>query len=410
MADVLHSETRGGTGSIATRRVRSALVVFEIALSLMLLVGAGLLVRSFAAMQRVPLGFEPRGMVSFDVLFDPRTSRDLGTREALRHQILERLRAVPGVTDAAIGMIPTAGFGGVLTLSTDPDPSGVVRSVPEFSMIFVSPNYFRVAGIRLSEGRAPDSLGALRDPDTTPTEVVVNRSLAARFWPNGNALGAHLHEGDDTHWKRGFVVVGIAEDVRVPGASRLARSAVLYPPPRFASFIVRTATPDADLVPALRKAISSVEPSPFVQTTTIGETFIRDSLAPTRFAMALFVAFAAVALVLATVGLYGVISYGVVQRTREIGVRVALGAEPAAVTRLVVANGLRLAAAGIGIGAIAAMVAGRALSGMLFGVSAADPATLLAITVLVAAIALFASYVPARRALRIDLSEALREE
>jgi putative ABC transport system permease protein len=126
--------------------------------------------------------------------------------------------------------------------------------------------------------------------------------------------------------------------------------------------------------------------------------------------MALFVAFATVALVLATVGLYGVISYGVVQRTREIGVRVALGAEPAAVTWLVVGNGLRLAVAGVGLGTIAAIGAGRVLSGMLFGVSAADPATLLAITVMVVAIALFASYVPARRALRIDPSEALRSD
>ncbi|HTD59642.1 MAG TPA: ABC transporter permease [Gemmatimonadaceae bacterium] len=410
VADVLHSETRRGSGSIATRRVRSALIVFEIALSLMLLVGAGLLVRSFAAMQRVPLGFDPRGMVSFDVLFNPRTSRARSARAALRNEIVERLRAVPGVTDAAIGTNPAAGFGGLETLSTDPDPTGDVRSVPEYSTIFVGPNYFRVARIRLSEGRVPDSLSVSTGPNAAPTEVVVNRGLAARLWPNGSALGARLHTGDSPSSREDFIVVGVAEDVRVPGAHRLARSAVLYLPPLLASFIVRTATPDTPLVPALRKAISSVEPSPYIQTTTIGETFIRDSLAPTRFAMALFVAFATVALVLATVGLYGVISYGVVQRTREIGVRVALGAEPAAVTRLVVANGLRLAIAGIGLGAVAAIGAGRALSGMLFGVSAADPATLVAITVLVVAIALFASYVPARRALRIDPSEALRAE
>jgi putative ABC transport system permease protein len=403
VADVLHSEMRGGSGSIGTRRVRSALIVFEIALSLVLLVGAGLLVRSFAAMQRVPLGFEPRGMVSFDLIFNPRTSRDSSARGALRNQIVEHLRAVPGVIDAAIGTNPAAGFGWLETLSTDPDPSGAVRSVPEFSTIFVGPQYFRVAGIGLREGRVPDSLGA-------STEVVVNRGLAARFWPNGQALGARLHVGDSTASRRDFVVVGVAEDVRVPGASRIARSAVLYQPPRFPSFIVRTATPDRDLVPALRKAIASVEPPPYIQTTTIGETFIRDSLAPTRFAMALFVAFAAVALVLSTVGLYGVISYGVVQRTREIGVRVALGAEPAAVTWLVVADGLRLAVAGVGLGAVAAIGAGRILSGMLFGVSPADAATLLAITVLVTVIALFASYVPARRALRIDPSEALRAD
>jgi putative ABC transport system permease protein len=408
VADVLRSETRSGSGSIATRRVRSALIVFEIALSLVLLVGAGLLVRSFAAMQRVPLGFEPRGMVSFDVIFNPSTPRDLSLRSALRNQIVEQLRAVPGVTDAAIGMIPVAGFGGRATLSTDPDASGGVRSVPEFSTIFVGSTYFRVAGIRLIEGRVPDTLTVptRAGAATAPREVVVNRGLAARFWPNGGALGAHLHVQDGPT----FTVVGVAEDVHVPGPSRLARSAVLYQPPRMPSFIVRTATPDADLVPALRNAITSIEPKPFVQTTTLGEVLLRDSLAPTRFALALLGAFAAVALILATVGLYGVISYGVTQRTREIAVRLALGAEPAAVARLVIGNGLRLAIAGVAIGAVGAIAATRALSGMLFGVSADDPTTFAGTTLVVATVALLASYLPARRALRMDPAEALRAD
>jgi putative ABC transport system permease protein len=286
-----------------------------------------------------------------------------------------------------------------------------VRSVPEFSTIFMGPNYFRVAGIRLSEGRVPDSLAAPTRPGSgAPTEVVVNRGLATRFWPNRGAIGARLRVGDDPSSRRDYVVVGIAEDVHVPGQSRLARSAVLYQPPRFPSFIVRTATPSADVLPALRRAITSVEPTPFVQTTTVGETFLRDSLAPTRFAMALLVTFAAVALTLATVGLYGVISYGVTQRTREIGVRVALGAEPSAVARLVVGNGLRLALAGVAIGAVASVGATRTLSGILFGVSATDPATFVTITIVVTAIALLASYVPARRALRIDPAEALRAQ
>jgi predicted permease len=409
VADVLRSETRAGTGSVGARRIRSALIVFEIALSLVLLLGAGLLVRSFIAMQRMPLGFEPRGMVSFDLIFNPRTPRDLAARAALRNQIVERLRAVPGVTDAAIGMNPAAGYGSLTTLSTDPDPSGVVRSVPEFSTIFVGSNYFRVAGVRLTEGRVPDSLGAVAPPGpgAAPTEVVVNRGLANYLWPSGNALGARLNVANG---QRTFIVVGVAEDVHAPGTQRLARSAVLYQAPRVASFIVRTAMPSADLLPALRAAISSVEPKPFIQTTTLGETFLRDSLAPTRFAMALFLAFAGVALALAVIGLYGVISYGVTQRTREIGVRVALGAEPSAVARLVVGSGLRLAALGVAIGAAGSVVAARALSGMLFGVSAGDPATFVATTGLVAAVALLASYVPARRAVRIDPVEALRME
>ena len=413
VGDVLRNESGGGSGSIATRRVRSALIVFEIALSIVLLVGAGLLVRSFAAMQRAPLGFEPRGMVSFDMLFNPATTpRTL--RAGLRDQVVEQLRAVPGVTGAAIGLIPAAGYGALTRLSTDPDSSGVERSVPEFSVIFVGPDYFRVAGIRLIQGREPDSLDAPAQPgpSTAPLEVVVNRGLATRFWPNGGALGARLHENNGQGFQQDYTVVGIAGDVHVPGERGIARSAVLYRPSMLfgVSVIVRTATPSAVLLPALRKAITSIHPTPYIQTTIIGENFIRDALAPTRFAMALMAAFAAIALVLAVVGLYGVISYGVSQRTREIGVRMALGAEPTAVAQLVIGSGLRLAIAGVAIGAAGAVAASRALSGMLFAVSAIDPMTFAVTTLVVAAVALLASYVPARRVLRVDPANALRPD
>jgi putative ABC transport system permease protein len=277
----------------------------------------------------------------------------------------------------------------------------------------VGPNYFRVAGIRLIEGRQPDSLSAEArpGPGAAPIEVVVNRGLATRLWPNGGAIGARVHDDYGRGLRQYFVVVGIAEDVLVPGQHGPARSAMLYQPPRIgASVIVRTALPAADLVPALRKAVTAMQPTPFVQTTTIGEVFLRDALAPTRFAMALLVAFAAVALILAVIGLYGVISYGVTQRTREIGVRVALGADSAAVARLVVGNGLRLAVAGVALGTAGAFIATRALTGMLFGVSAGDPTTFAALTLVVATVALLASYVPARRALRIDPVEALRAD
>jgi predicted permease len=414
VADVLRSETRSGTGTTATRRVRSALIVFEIEMSLVLLVGAGLLVRSFIAMQRAPLGFEPRGMISFDVLFNPQTQRPVDLRAAFRNEMVERLRAVPGVTDAAIGMIPAAGYMAFATLRTDPDANGAVQSVPEYSTIFMGPRYFHVAGIRLVDGRFPDSLGTRPGPptpDALPTEVVVNRGLANRFWPGRSPIGARLHEGFGQGRTTTYVVVGVAEDVHVPGPSRLARSAVLYQAPRIgASAVVRTKMAPADILPSLRNAITSMKPTPYLQTTIVGETFIRDALAPTRFAMALLVAFAAVAFVLAIVGLYGVISYGVTQRTREIGVRVALGAEPAMVARLVVGGGLRLALAGVVVGVAGSVAAARTLSGMLYGVTAGDPPTFAAITCAVAAVALLDSYIPARRAVRIDPVEALRSE
>ncbi len=422
VADVLRSETRVGSGTISTRRIRSALIVLEIALSLVLLIGAGLLVRSFVALQRVPLGFEPRGMVSFDVMYNSEMPRALGG--TLGNQIVERLKAVPGVKDAAIGVIPSGGLGFLAPLATDPDATGIERNIPEFTMVAANPGFFRIAGIRLIAGRYPDSLTArtLRPPplpnesfnanNTAPNEVLLNRSAATRLWPNGGAVGGRVHTGEG-RGRRDYTVVGIVEDVHVPRTHQLARSAQMYQLPLFfvmSSFVVRSETPTADIVPALRRAIMSVDPTPFIQSTTIGEDFLRDSLAPTRFAMALLVSFAAVALTLATVGLYGVISYSVAQRTREIGVRVALGAEPSAVARLVVGSGLRLAIAGGVIGAFASAAATRALSGLIFGVSSTDPLTFVAITIVVGGIALLASYIPARRALKIDPVEALRAD
>ena len=410
VSDVLRADSRGGSTSVATRQVRSALIVVEIALSVVLLIGAGLLARSFLALQRMPLGFEPRGLVSFDAILSPEVPREL--RAGYRNSIVERLRAVPGVTDAGMGMMPAAGFGALQRLSAPADPNGFERSVPEFSVIFASSNYFRLAGIRLIEGRPPDSLSAALQVGarSAPTEVVVNRSLASRFWPNGGALGARIREGDDPSSTRDYLVVGVAEDVRVPGPNRLARDAVLYMAPRLPSFIVRTSLPVADLLPALRRAIAATRPTPFIQTTTIGEIFVRDSLAPTRFAMGLLAAFAVVALVLSGVGLYSVIAYGVTQRTREIGVRVALGAQSSAVTRLVMLSGVRLTVAGLLVGVAAALAATRVLAGLLYGVSAVDPLTFAGISLLVVGISLVASYVPSRLATRIDAAQLLRWE
>ena len=205
-------------------------------------------------------------------------------------------------------------------LRTDPDPGGTDRSVPEFSTILAGPNYFHVAGIRLIEGRYPDSLTApaQAEPRTAPKEVVVNRGLAARFWPNGGALGAHLHTEFNPSDRENFIVVGIAEDVHMPGARQVARSAVLYQPPFLPflpSFVVRTAVPATDLLPALRRAITSIQPTPYIQTTTVGDTFLRDTLAPPRFAMQLLAAFAPLSLILATVGLSSVLSFAVTHRT-----------------------------------------------------------------------------------------------
>jgi hypothetical protein len=209
-------------------------------------------------------------------------------------------------------------------------------------------------------------------------------------------------------------VVGVVDDTRMPDVRGDVAALQLYSviPPQLGDvpFVVRTVISGDVSAPAIKHAIASVDPGIFVRPMLSGDTYLRDGLAPTRFAMALLTAFAVVALVLAAVGLYGVIAYGVSQRTREIGVRIALGAEPRRVVMQVVGDGLRLAAGGLALGIAAAAAATRVLEGMLYGVSSADPLTFAAIALLVAAIAVVASYLPARRVLRVDPTEALRAD
>lgn len=419
VGDVLRSETRGASGGGASRRMRSALIVLEIAMSLVLLIGAGLLVRSFVALQQIPLGFDPHGLVTVDVMLPRPTRQGLPAerRRALRAAVLERLRAVPGVIDAAVGTLPGDAYGALESLSTEPATNGYSRSVSQFSVTFMSPSYFRVAGMSLVQGRLPDSVAWASSPNASPfevpTEVVVNRGLARRFWPDGRAVGARMHSARDSRGRSAtYIVVGVVNDVHIPGQRAAIKEAGLYRLPWLpaSTFLVRAAPSEAtNVAAALRGVIAEVDPGIIVRLVSTGDDYLNDALAPTRFAMALLTAFALIALVLSAVGLYGVIAYSVTQRKREIGVRIALGAQSTDVAGLVIGEGLRLVAAGIVIGMAGAIAATRALRGMLYGVGPADPATFGAIVLLLGVIAMLASYVPARRALRVDPLETLRE-
>ncbi|MDQ3997962.1 MAG: FtsX-like permease family protein, partial [Gemmatimonadota bacterium] len=406
VGDVLRRETRGGSPGVASRRVGSALIVLEIAMSLVLLVGSGLLVRSFAALQRMPLGFEPRGLVYADVVLGP---GHRGRISAVRDAIIARLRALPGVTGVAIGVMPGKGWFGAGGLEAETGREGHTTRVTELGTIYISPDYFRVAGIALVEGRLPDTTALRAQPFGLSPEVLINREFAHRVWPGGHAVGARVRQGPA--WS---TIVGVVDDARVPEVRGDVAALQVYSllPPRLPAvpLLVRTAMSGDAAAPMIKRAITSVDPTIYVRPTLSGDTYLRDGLAPTRFAMALLTAFAVVALVLAAVGLYGVIAYGVSQRTREIGVRVALGADPRAVAGLVVGSGLRLAAGGVLLGAAAAAGSTRVLASMLYAVSPADPVTFAVIALVVAAIALLASYVPARRASRIDPTEALRAD
>jgi predicted permease len=419
VGDVLRNETRGGSAGVAAGRVRSALIVLEIAASLVLLVGSGLMVRSFAALQRVPLGFEPRGLVYVEALMGGPRNRD--RVPALRAEVLRRVRALPGVTDAGIGIMPGKGWVNGDGIEVETDRAGHAARVPTLGTMLVLPDFFRVARLRLLEGRLMDSsLQSRTRPLSMSPEVVVNRALARRLWPNGSALGMHLRDapferpGAPAAPGAWSTVVGVVDDTRIPDMhGDVATLQVFTLFPAWLSdvpFLVRTSTSGDVAAPAIKRAVASTDPTIYVRQVISGDTYLREGLAPTRFAMALLTAFAVIALALAAVGLYGVIAYAVRQRTREIGVRIALGATPSAVMRLALGGGLRLAALGVAVGAATAAATTRVLTSMLYAVSPADPATFAAITALVAAIALVASYVPARRALRVDPTETLRAD
>lgn len=414
--DVLRRETRGGSHGRTSRRVRSALIVLEIAASLVLLVGAGLLVRSFAALERMPLGFEPRGLVYTDALLGGGLMRN--RRVEMRDAVMERLRELPIVTGVSIGVMPGKGYGTSDGVDVETDNAGQTVHVPTLGTVFITPDYFRVARIAIIEGRVPDS--TLVAPATGPLEVspevMVNREFARRVWPRGRPAGARVRWGGPpgARVEPWSTVVGIVDDTRMPEVrgDRAALQVYIPIPSRLGDvpFLVRTTMSGDAAAPIIKQAIASVNPAFFVRPPLSGDTYLRNGLAPTRFAMALMTAFAVLAVVLAALGLYGTIAYGVSQRTHEIGVRVALGAEAKAVVRLVVGDGARLAAAGVVVGVAAAVALTRVLESMLYGVSPADPSTFAAVILLIAAIVFAASYVPARRALRIDPAEALRAE
>ena len=419
VGDVLRRAAHTASSGQWLRRLRSALIVSEIAMSLVLLVGAGLLVRSFAALQATPLNFEPQGLVSTNVMMMFPDEWSIEARAARRDEMLERLRAIPGVTEATLGTMPGRGRLGFSLEAETADAQSI--SVGDSFTTWISPDYFRITGMQVVEGRLPDPEAATAQPG----EVLVNRSLANRFWGPGNAVGKHLlHKDGPPGLSERFRVVGVVADIQRPSRRNAAAAADIYElmPQQItnAPVLLRTTLSAAEVTGAIRRSVADYDVTlraasgarygAIVQTVTIGETFIRDQLAPTRFAMALLLAFAVIALVLSAVGLYSVIAYSVTQRTREIGVRVALGADHRSVARLVVGAGLRLTTIGLIVGLGAALASTRLLSGLLYGVSPADPASFVLIALLVGVIALLASYLPARRAVRIDPIAALRAE
>jgi predicted permease len=399
----------GGRGATASRRgPRNALVIAEVALSLMLLVGAGLLLQSFARLTRVPVGFHADGLLTFRVSLPPSTYGDAAAMRSFLARVMPKLDAAPGVARAGASMSLPPAITTMAPYVTADQPMVAIGERPVGQWAAITPDYFSTMGIPILAGRAITAA----DTERSPLVVVISQGLARRAWPDRSPIGRKILVGRFP----GFAeVVGVAGDVKNNGLAREPMSAMYTPYPQrpwpAMQFAVRTAAGDPlALANVVRAAVQEVDRElPLTRVETM-DGALADSISTERLMTWLLFAFAAVALVMAAAGLYGVIAYAVAQRTQEIGVRMALGADPRAVVRLIAAEGLQVTVAGMIAGTLGAVVASRAMRGLLFDVSPADPLTYAAVLALFAVTACAALIIPARRALRVDPLTALRAE
>jgi putative ABC transport system permease protein len=400
---------RKGGSSGANRRWLNGLVVTEIALALVLLVGAGLLLRSFRVVSETDPGFNAQNVLTLAVPLPQTGYPDQAAQYRIYENALTRLNNVPGVEAvAAVFRLPLVGLAtAIFTVQGQPVPSG---SEPSADYRPISPSYFRTLGIPLVRGRE------FNEHDTVETAdvVIVNEELARRYWPGENPIGKRLQVAQEkTRWRE---VVGVVGNAKLSGLEAKVDPAIYLPLAqntwphalRNSSLVVRTLADPVQVTAALRQELRSIDPAlPITQVRTMTE-ILDDSLAPRRFNLVLLLIFALVAGLLAVVGIYGVISYTVAARTSEIGVRLALGAQPADILKLVLGEGMKLATGGVLVGLLSALALTRLMAGLLFGVSALDPVVFTAIALLLAATALLATYLPARRAAQVNPVVALK--
>jgi predicted permease len=419
----LKESGRSSTEGTRTRRRLGLLVSWELALALVLLVGAGLLIKTFVALSRVDMGVDPHNVITVRVaLLGPRYAEH-PKQTAFFRQLLQRVESLPGVESAAVidggGLPPDGGNGNDFLVAGRPAPP--VSEFPDAVNRVISPDYFRTMGISLLRGRPFTPA----DNEDSPRVAIINERLARDFWPGGNPLGSQLTfpgiekltlpSGAKKEPTR-FTIVGVVKDVKNRGLEVPADEEIyvlynqgpVYYMPR--TLVVKTLVEPTSIVSAVQSQVNALDPDQPIADVATLEEVVAQSRAGNRFPMVLLGLFAALALILAAVGTYGVMSYGVSQRMHEIGIRMALGAEHSHVRRLVMRRVLAFAAWGIVLGLIAALSLTWLMSRLLFGVHPTDPLTFgLGVAVLLGA-ALLGAYVPARRATRADPMAALRHE
>jgi putative ABC transport system permease protein len=397
-------------GGISSQRIRSALVVSEVALALALLIGAGLMVRSFVRLISVDPGIDTQNVLTMDIRL-PRSKYDQPQRTAFFQQLHERLRSLPGVQSVgAVYPLPLSGTDEGVGLSLE----GLPPADPGHQRIagprIVGGDYFNALQIQVKAGRVFTG-GDGRD---TPPVVVINEAMAREYWPNQNPVGKRVSfDSRDGRplWRE---IVGIVGDVRHLGLDRGLRPEIYIPFIQFggppSTLVARANGAPRSLIAAIRKEVQAIDKDQPISNIHTLDELLDKSVAQRRFNLWSLGIFASVALALAAMGIYGVMSYLVAQRKHEIGVRMALGAQPRDVLKMVVGRGLRLVLVGLGVGLVGALALTRLLRNLLFEVSATDPLTFALIATLLLGVALLACYLPARRATKVDPLVALRQE
>jgi putative ABC transport system permease protein len=399
-------EGSSAAGESRTRhRLRGILVVAEVALAMLLTIGATLTMHTLTSLQATSPGFEAKGVVTASVTLPARTYPKAEQRIAFYRSLLDRLAAMPGVGAASMAsLIPFGGSNTGLNLLIEGQPPPRPEDTPIFWQRIIDPAYFHVMRIPLLRGRE------FTDRDAgSPPVAIINETMARRFWPGADPLGKRF--GLRKNW---YTVVGIAGDVKFTSLTKDSEPE-FYEPYRqspIADMIltVRTATQPLLFAPALRQAVHEADPTQSLSRITPMERYLSDAMGTPRLSAMLLAAFGTTAVLLAAFGIYGVISFSVTRRTREIGLRIALGAASSNVTRMVVRQAVVLALIGVAAGAGGALALTRVMQGMLLGVNAKDPFPYVTVSALLIAIAALAAYVPARRAARISPSIALRCE
>ncbi len=409
--EALKEGGRSGADSPGKRRWRDLLVISELALAVMLLIGAGLLVKSFWRLQQVDSGIDAERVLTMELALRGERYNDPQQVDAFYPRLLERIQALPGVRAAAVSnSLPPDSTEFSDDFTIEGRPTAPNQPSPIAYVIRVSPDYFRAFGIPLRSGR----YFGVADSSNAPLVTVINQTMARQFFPNENPIGKRINTGNDrdpTLWQ----IVGVVGDAKYNGLADETQPAMYQPLIQATSYSVflsvktETANP-LSFAAAVRNEIRSLDRELSVTRIRTMEQRFATAVAQPRFGATLVALFAALALILASIGIYGVISYSVTQRTQEIGVRIALGARSLNVLSLVVRHGMTLTSIGLGAGLIGSFALTRLMKTLLFGVSATDPLTFIAISLFLTAVALLACLVPARRATKVDPMIALRSQ